>query len=273
MVHVCFAARISDGLVLVESTCGNMMYFSPDLKNTAYEILKKAKYGWQLCSIDGLGAHAFHYRIEDGVCYMVLCDQCYPKGLAFGFLEDFLRAFQEELKVEFGTFSVDYQSRIDTIEKPYHFIRFDRTIKKLQDEYKDSNSSRSLHRLNQSLHMVSGIMQQSIDDILLRGESLDAVRRKGDDLKIASKGFARVAASLKQATMMRSDVVAVIFTCILLISIARLLGCSLVHAILGFATAALAVTALAAIVRSSRRAGKSINAVCMDPVWNLANEA
>merc|ERR1719375_2130806 len=117
-------------------------------------------------------------------------------GLAFTFLEDVINAFHEELKREFGTFSIDYQSRVDTIEKPYYFIHFDRTLKKLVDEYKDSNSSKSLHRLNQSLYLVSGIMQQNIDDILLRGECLDTVRRKGDDLKIASRGFFGVAASL-----------------------------------------------------------------------------
>merc|ERR1719379_2052645 len=101
---------------------------------------------------------------------MVLCDQCYPMGLAFTFLEDVINAFHEELKREFGTFSIDYQSRVDTIEKPYYFIHFDRTIKKLRDEYRDSNSSRSLHRLNQSLHQVSGIMQQNLDYLLLRGD-------------------------------------------------------------------------------------------------------
>lgn len=244
-----------------------MINFSSDLKNTAYEILKKAKYGWQLCSIDGLGGFVFHYRIEDGVCFMVLCDQCYPKGLAFAFLEDVIRAFQEELKIEFGTYSVDYQSRIDTIEKPYHFIHFDRTIKKLKDEYKDSNSSKSLHRLNQSLSLVSGIMQQNIDDILLRGESLDTVRRKGDDLKIASKGFLGVAASLStQVNLIKYAMVAIILICILFTL--RWLDCSAIDIILCFAFA-IAAVALGKAVKSSRKG----SALSMQPVWNLANEA
>eukprot|EP00746_Dinoflagellata_sp_MGD_P120972 gnl/MRDRNA2_/MRDRNA2_56302_c0_seq1.p1 gnl/MRDRNA2_/MRDRNA2_56302_c0~~gnl/MRDRNA2_/MRDRNA2_56302_c0_seq1.p1 ORF type:complete len:271 (-),score=46.95 gnl/MRDRNA2_/MRDRNA2_56302_c0_seq1:368-1180(-) len=270
MVHICFAARISDGLVLVESSWGNTINFSPDMKNTAYEILRKAKHGWQLCSIDGLAGFVFHYRIEDGVCFMVLCDQCYPKGLAFAFLEDVIRAFQEELKIEFGTYSVDYQSRIDTIEKPYYFIHFDRTIKKLKDEYKDSNSSKSLHRLNQSLYLVSGIMQQNIDDILLRGESLDTVRSKGDDLKIASRGFVEVAASLN----MRVNLIRYAMVAITLMSILfslRWLGCSVIDTLLLFAFA-IAVVAISKAVRSSRRDGKG-SSLSMQPVWNLANEA
>lgn len=269
MVHICFAARVSDGLVLFESTWGNTRNwkFSVDLKSTAYEVLKKAKYGLQLCSVDGLGGFVFHYRIEAGVCYMVLCDQCYPKGLAFAFLEDVISAFQEELKREFGTFSVDYQSRIDIIEKPYYFIHFDRTIKKLKDEYKDSNSSRSLHRLNQSLYLVSGIMQQNIDDILIRGESLDWVERQGDDLKIASKGFAGVAASLNvQAMLLRFGVIAVILIDILLVY-----WCSTASLSIGFALTVV-VIALAVASQTSRCTGKT-SSLSMQPVWNLANEA
>jgi vesicle transport protein SEC22 len=268
MVQVCFAARISDGLVLVESSWGNN--FSPDLKNTAYEILRNAKYGWQLCSINGLGGFAFHYRIDDGVCYMVLCEQCYPKGLAFAFLDDVMTAFQEELKIEFGTYSVDYQSRIDTIEKPYHFIHFDRKIKKLKDEYKDSNSSKSLHRLNQSLYMVSGIMQQSIDDVLLRGDNLDTVTRKGDDLKIASRGFAGVAASLNANSHLRIFM-GMTLLCILLIFSVKCLGFNFMHLVLCSACA-IVVVAVVNAVRSSKSAAKSA-ALSMQPVWNLANEA
>lgn len=248
-----------------------MNKFSPDLKNAAYEILRRVKYGLQLCSLDGYGGFIFHYRIEDGVCYMVLCDQCYPKGLAFAFLDDVIQAFQEELKREFGTFSIDYQSRIDTIEKPYYFIHFDRTIKKLRDEYRETNSSRSLHRLNQSLYHVSGIMQQNINDLLLRGDSLDTVCRKGDDLKVASRRFEGVAASLNMLTMMRCGALAMALICILLIVAFKLSGVSSVSIIIGFA---LAIVVFAA-VSISTRAGKSVSnpALAMQCQWNLANEA
>merc|ERR1719191_824677 len=102
---------------------------------------------------------------------MALFDKAYPKNLSFAFLDDIQRLFQEELKREFGTGSVDYRSHIETIEKPYYFIKFDRQITKKKNEYKDPSSTKSLNRLNENLTEVSSIMRQNIDDILSRGEN------------------------------------------------------------------------------------------------------
>merc|ERR1719394_1705719 len=114
----------------------------------------------------------------DGVCFMSLFDKGYPKNLAFAFLEDVHRLFQEELKREFGTGSVDYRSHIETIDKPYYFIKFDRQITKKKTEYRDPKSSKALGRLNDSLNDVSSIMRQNIDEILQRGENLEEVGSK-----------------------------------------------------------------------------------------------
>merc|ERR1719230_1354467 len=137
----------------------------------------------------GAGDFIFHYKMEDGVCYMALFDTSYPKNLAFAFLEEIHRLFQEELKREFGTGSVDYRSHIETIEKPYYFIKFDRQITKKKAEYKDPSSSKALTRLNENLTEVSSIMRQNIDDILHRGDSLDSMSDKARDLRDTSKQF------------------------------------------------------------------------------------
>lgn len=67
--------------------------------------------------------YCFHYTIQDGVSYMTLTDRGYNKKLAFAFLDEIYRAFQDELVREWGTQGVDYRSKIDTIEKPYYFIK------------------------------------------------------------------------------------------------------------------------------------------------------
>merc|ERR1719487_3023491 len=187
MVHVCFIARIIDGLILVE-TWDDANKVSQGVKTQAKNVLKKVNNGPDRCSIEGAGDFVFHYYIAEGVVYMVLCERSYPKKLAFAFLEDIHKCFQEELKREFGTRSgVDYRSHIDTIEKPYYFIKFDRTIQKKRVEYRDPNSTKALAKLNESLTEVSSIMRQNIDDMLHRGENLEEVGRKGADLKYASK--------------------------------------------------------------------------------------
>jgi vesicle transport protein SEC22 len=77
------------------------------------------------CSVEvPRSGHVFHYLIDDGVCFMVLCDSSYPKRLGFAFLDDIKALFWEECKREFGVGGVDYRSRIECIQKPYHFIKF-----------------------------------------------------------------------------------------------------------------------------------------------------
>lgn len=68
----------------------------------------------------------FSYITEDGVTFLTVCGSSYPKRLAFSFLEDIRAAFQEELQTAFGTHAVDYRSIIETIEKPYYFVKFGR---------------------------------------------------------------------------------------------------------------------------------------------------
>eukprot|EP00405_Crypthecodinium_cohnii_P041509 CAMPEP_0206560000 /NCGR_PEP_ID=MMETSP0325_2-20121206/20749_1 /ASSEMBLY_ACC=CAM_ASM_000347 /TAXON_ID=2866 /ORGANISM="Crypthecodinium cohnii, Strain Seligo" /LENGTH=225 /DNA_ID=CAMNT_0054061649 /DNA_START=188 /DNA_END=865 /DNA_ORIENTATION=+ len=202
MAHVTFIARSMDGLILVE-TWDDSNKVQPQQKQQAKMLLRKLHNMPDKCSVDGAGDNCFHYTMADGICYLALFDKSYPKNLAFAFLEDIQKLFIEELKREYGTSSVDYRSRIETIEKPYYFIKFDRQITKRKSEYRDPTSSKALGRLNENLAGVSNIMRQNIDEILKRGENLDSVGRKANDLKDESKKFKNMTGKLKFHTMVQ----------------------------------------------------------------------
>lgn len=202
MAHVTFIARSCDGLILVE-TWDDSNKVHPQQKQQAKQLLRKLHNMPDRCSVDGVGDYIFHYTMSNGVVYMSLFDRSYPKNLAFAFLEDIGRLFQEELQREFGSGAVDYRSRIETIEKPYYFIKFDRQITKKKAEYRDPKSSKAMGRLNENLTEVSNIMRQNIDDILTRGENLSSVGRKGQHLKDESKKFKSMAGKLSFHTMLQ----------------------------------------------------------------------
>jgi len=191
-----------DGLILVE-TWDDSNKVHPQQKQQAKQLLRKLHNMPPRCSVEGAGSNVFHYMMVDGVCYMALFDRGYPKNLAFAFLEDVHKSFQEELKREFGTGSVDYRSHIETIEKPYYFIKFDRQITKKKAEYKDPQSSKALSKLNENLTEVSSIMRQNIDEILTRGENLESVGRKANDLKDSSQKFKSMTSRLSFHTMIQ----------------------------------------------------------------------
>merc|ERR1719469_549588 len=173
----------------------------------------------QRCSVECSGDYVFHYTLVDGVCYMALFDRGYPKNLAFAFLSDINRLFQEELKREYGTGSVDYRSHIDCIEKPYHFIKFDRPIAKKKLEYRDPNSSKALSKLSDNLTEVSSIMKQNIDEILKRGESLDSVSMKAHHLRDESNKYKNQAAKLSFHTLIQKYGVPAVLALVVLVII------------------------------------------------------
>lgn len=195
MAHVMIIARMQDGLILSEMQDGTGGALAEG-RRTASQFLKRVCGLAPRCSVECGGGLIFHILQADGVCYLAMFDRTYPRNYAFAFLEDIQVLFKEELKREFGTGSVDYRSHIDTIEKPYYFVRLDRHIARKKAEYRDPSSSSSLCRLHAGLAQVSGIMQHNIEEILNRGESLEDVSHKAKMLKGSSSEFSGTAKRL-----------------------------------------------------------------------------
>ena len=114
--------------------------------------------------------------IEYGVCYLTLCDRSYPKKLAYQYLEELQKEFQEK-----------YGPEVGSVSRPYAFVKFgmshmivlglferlDSFIQKVKKLYKDSRAQRNLNKLNDDLQDVQRIMTKNIQDVLGRGEQLD----------------------------------------------------------------------------------------------------
>ena len=72
---------------------------------------------WELIYIEpSIPTHCTpSYLIEQGVCYLVLCEGAFPKKLAFAYLE--------ELQTEFHEL---YGKKVAAVSRPYSFIEFGR---------------------------------------------------------------------------------------------------------------------------------------------------
>lgn len=202
MCDLTFIARQSDGLVLTETWDATSNAILASYRQQAKQILKRMRNAPPRSSVDS-DNFVFHSICHDGLIYMTLCERAYPDRLAFVFLEEVQKAFEEELKVEFGTHSVDYRSNIETIQKPYYFIKFDREIQKRKQEYLDPRSHKSLAKLRQSLHDVTNIMRQNIDGIIQRGEDLEVTSARAADLREQSEQFASMTRKLSFQAMLQ----------------------------------------------------------------------
>jgi vesicle transport protein SEC22 len=67
------------------------------------------------------------YMIEFGVCYLTVCDKTYPKRLAFSYLEELQKEFNEKFGHE-----------VDTAARPYAFVKFGKTeAKRVEGQGRD----------------------------------------------------------------------------------------------------------------------------------------
>ncbi|KAJ3085626.1 SNAP receptor [Quaeritorhiza haematococci] len=178
MVKSTVIARVADGLPLAASMDDEESEDLTDYKNQAKLIFKRlSPQSDQRCSIE-TGPYVFHYLIEFGVCYLTLCDRSYPKKLAFSYLEELQKEFQEK-----------YGNEVGTVARPYAFVKFDTFIQKVKKQYKDTRTQRNVHKLNEDLQDVTRIMTKNIQEVLGRGEALDRMTSLSSTLSAESRKY------------------------------------------------------------------------------------
>lgn len=124
--------------------------------------------------------------VEDGLVYIVMTERAYPTRLAIQYLETLHQNFMEELQHEHGD---GWRGAIARIDKPYTFLRFERTIGRIRKEFMDSTSASNTARLKDELNEVQNIMKKSIAEVLGRGERLESVSRTSAALRSESDKF------------------------------------------------------------------------------------
>jgi len=202
-------ARIADGLPLAasmqeEETGRSLLEYQSQAKQLFRRMNANSPNKGSLQT----GQFLFHYLLERGVCYLVLCDSTFSKRLAFSFLE--------ELQVEFSS---KYGSRVDQVSRPYSFIEFDTQIQKGKKSYMDSRSRHHLSHVTTELQDVQKIMVQNIDDVLQRGEALAALNDKASSLVDQSQKYKKDAhyLNLRSSYAKITSIVIVIIVFLLLI--------------------------------------------------------
>ncbi|KAI8881736.1 snare-like protein, partial [Backusella circina FSU 941] len=180
MVKTTIIARISDGLPLAASMDDEQVETElAEFKGQAKTIFKRLNINSEpRCSIES-GKYAFHYIIESGVCYLCICDQSYPRKLAFSYLEELAKEF-----------NMSYGNEVEKPGlRPYAFVKFDTFMQKTKRIYQDTRTQNNLSKLNEDLQDVTRIMTKNMEDLLWRGDSLDRMSTISGELKDSAKLF------------------------------------------------------------------------------------
>ncbi|XP_065124652.1 vesicle-trafficking protein SEC22b-A [Paramisgurnus dabryanus] len=180
MVLLTIIARVADGLPLAASmqeddqSGRDLQKYQSQAKQLCRKLNEQSP---ARCTLEA-GTMCFHYAIEKGVCYLVLCEAGFPKKLAFAYLEDLVGEFNEQ-----------YGIKVSSVSRPYSFIEFDTYIQKAKKSYVDSRARRNLGNINTELQDVQRIMVANIEEVLQRGEALSALDSKAANLSSLSKKY------------------------------------------------------------------------------------
>nr|XP_043631805.1 25.3 kDa vesicle transport protein [Erigeron canadensis] len=113
--------------------------------------------------------HCFYYMVRNGICFITLCEESYPRKLAFHYLQD--------LQKEFGDKIHDHHPElVNQITKPYSFVKFDNIIRNVRRQYVDTRTQANLSKLLSCNHT------QEFEDVHTEQMSLVIERRRRSDI-------------------------------------------------------------------------------------------
>jgi vesicle transport protein SEC22 len=200
MIKGIIVSRKSDGLIfceVMEDDDNDKNFWC--VRNKAQEFLKNIKSQENLCTVNiDSQSYIMHYKINENVVYLVITNKSYPEKLAFCFLAEIDEGFTEELKNQFGTQSVSYYSKLETIDRANYFLKFEKFIKKKRNEYLDADTNNSnIERLNREISDVHQIMAENINLIMDRDRTMNSINSLSESIKDNSSKFEKTARNTK----------------------------------------------------------------------------
>ncbi|KAK4734509.1 hypothetical protein R3W88_008770 [Solanum pinnatisectum] len=171
MVKVTIIGRVSDGMPLAQ---GQRLHEENNDVLTTYK--KQAEFILKEISLQALPSskmtilvdhHCFNYMVENGICYLTLCESSYPRKLAFHYLQDLQQEFER----------LD-SSLVDRITKPYTFIKLDTIIGNIRKQYVDTRTQANLSKLNAHRQKELEIAAEELSLITERRRRVEMMERK-----------------------------------------------------------------------------------------------
>uniref|UniRef100_A0A8C6WJ00 SEC22 homolog B, vesicle trafficking protein a n=1 Tax=Neogobius melanostomus TaxID=47308 RepID=A0A8C6WJ00_9GOBI len=157
MILLTTLARVADGLPLAASIQEDEQ-FERDLQqfqSQAKQLFRKLNaQSPDRCTLEA-GNFNFHYLIQEGVCYLCLCEASFPKKMAFAYLDDLHSKFFDQ-----------YGRKVPTVTRPYSFI--EQLYPKNKEDVCRRRARRNMGSINTELQdvqriMVANIMRSSLD--------------------------------------------------------------------------------------------------------------
>ncbi|SBT41372.1 SNARE protein, putative [Plasmodium ovale wallikeri] len=136
----------------------------------------------------GIGHLHIYTNKENNISVMVLSTKSYPLRIAFGLIDATQKLFQQKCRGMYENVTNDLKEG----------MLLSNELNELLKKYQNPSEADKLSRVQKDLDEVKDVMLKNIEDLLQRGEKLDDLMKKSQDLSNSSYQFYRYSTSEKR---------------------------------------------------------------------------
>lgn len=159
--------------------------------------------------------YIFHYMVSDHLTYLVMTDGDFSRQVAFQFLAEIQKRFV-----------ATYGDRGKTALAFAFNADFERVLQAQMDLYNKRKEDSKIASINQDISIVKNVMIENIDKVLLRGEKIELLVDKSDQLDQHAMKFKTTATNLKRAMWWKNAKICIVIILVLIIIIYAILAAS-----------------------------------------------
>ncbi|XP_078600792.1 vesicle-associated membrane protein 7-like isoform X2 [Branchiostoma floridae x Branchiostoma japonicum] len=154
------------------------------------------------------GSYLFHYVSEDRIIYLCITDDDFERSKAFMYLNEVKRRFQ-----------ATYGARAQTALPFAMNSEFSRVLSTQMKHFSESKDVDRVSKVQGDLDELKGIMVKNIDSIAARGERLELLIDKTEDLEATSVTFKKTSKNLARSMCMKNLKLTVILAIVIILII------------------------------------------------------
>ncbi|KAF8952423.1 hypothetical protein CPC16_005521 [Podila verticillata] len=133
--------------------------------------------------------YLFHYIREDGLTYLCMADDTFGRRIPFAFLQDMKERFLAQYSRE----------RALSALVPYGMNEFSKTIAKQMEYFSTNPNADRIKQVQGEIEQVKDVMVHNIERVLERGERIELLVDKTDNLNQQAFAFKKRSTQLKRA--------------------------------------------------------------------------
>jgi vesicle-associated membrane protein 7 len=149
--------------------------------------------------------HIFHYIVDDGITYLCMADEEFGRRIPFAFLEDIKNRFRATYG-DRGRTAIAYGMNTD----------FSRVLQNQMDYYSNNPGADKINRVRGEIDEVKSVMVHNIEKVLERGERIELLVDKTENLNQSAFKFKKSSTQLKRAMWWKNVKIMIILILVIL---------------------------------------------------------